>query len=49
MKQIIDVVEYITSCVNAISKGFKVVADSWPDNNPFTSGNSEKISDGDKK
>lgn len=35
MKKVFEIVEYITSCVNAISKGFKTALDHWPANNPF--------------
>lgn len=38
MKTILSYIEFITGCVNAISKGFKTAADSWPTNNPFGAG-----------
>lgn len=47
MNKIFEIVEYITSCVNAVSKGFKVVADNWPVNNPFVNGDTnKKVSNG---
>jgi hypothetical protein len=48
MKKVFEVVEYITGCVNAISKGFKIVADHWPSHNPFTDV-TKKVSDGIKE
>lgn len=50
MKKVFDIVEFITSCVNAVNKGFKVAADHWPVNNPFVNGTADKkISDGAKE
>lgn len=40
MKTVLRYVNYITACVNAISKGISTVADSWPTDNPFSGGSS---------
>lgn len=45
MKRILEIINYLMACGNAISKGVQVVHDSWPDSNPFineagTNGNS---------
>lgn len=49
MNKVFEIVTYITACVNAISKGFKVALDNWPDNNPFASLADKKVGDGDKE
>jgi hypothetical protein len=38
MKWILEVIEYLTGCMNAISKGAKIIITDWPVNNPFTGG-----------
>jgi hypothetical protein len=38
MKWILEVIEYLTGCMNAISKGAKIILTDWPTNNPFVSG-----------
>lgn len=42
MKAVIDIVNYITKCVHAISEGIKVCHDHWPDNSPFTNSTGTK-------
>lgn len=45
MKKIVDYVEFLTACINAISKGIKVCFDNWPVNNP-TSNRSDDNTNG---
>lgn len=46
MKKVFEIVEYITACVNAVSKGFKIVVDHWPTDNPFVTVADKKDGDG---
>ena len=36
MRKILAYIEFISACVNAISKGAKTTADNWPTDNPFS-------------
>jgi hypothetical protein len=36
MKKVLEYIEYLTACANAISKGAKICLDSWPANSPFS-------------
>lgn len=35
MKNIVSYVEYLSACVNAITKGFKECLNHWPVDSPF--------------
>jgi len=35
MKRVLEIVVYLSNCLNAISKGAQVAHDNWPANNPF--------------
>lgn len=35
MKRVLEIVDFLFACVNAIVKGFKTVGDHWPTDNPF--------------
>jgi hypothetical protein len=46
MKKILEYVEFITACANAITKGFKTVSENWPTTNPFSGGGSNASTNG---
>lgn len=35
MKRVLEIIVYLSNCLNAISKGAQVAHDNWPANNPF--------------
>lgn len=43
MKTVLAWVEYITACLNAITKGLKTVTDSWPVDSPFSDTNKTNV------